>query len=194
MPSPVCRRSSPHTLHFRGGFFGGTGREQIPHQPVSSRMKPREPHRGHSAFAACRSAFRTHGRHTVASRAFTGPPHSLQRREQRTHRPEAGRTRFCPQPGQDFLAAASRIPCMHRQQYSRPMNPTGAPQPMQSRCFFPIVRPAVRSAASSGRVQQQLSPAGPKSAEVAPAVPAVWCRCRCRTGHSGCIPERCRAR
>ncbi len=54
-PSPEWRRSSPHPAQTRGGSFGGPGREQLPHQPVSSRKNPCLPQRGHSSLACSRS-------------------------------------------------------------------------------------------------------------------------------------------
>ena len=88
IPSPECRRSSPQTRQIRGGSFGGPGLE---HDPAPTGLGAQETRsaapRARLPSPPRRSARRRQGRQRLASRARTGPPHSVQRREHSTHRP-----------------------------------------------------------------------------------------------------------
>lgn len=177
-PSPSWRLTCPHCVHWRGGSLGWRGREHGPHQPVSSRRYPGRPHRGQGRWAAACRALRRQSRHRAASWRRTGWPHRVQVREHSTHRPVSDwRIRCFPHPGHVALAAASVIFRQHRQQCSRPMMPTGAPQPAQSRCFFPIGSALVREAASTGP-GLRLSAAPAPDAVAGRGGPRGWCRPR----------------
>lgn len=57
--------AAEHCPQVRDGFRPGLGREQVPHQPVASRMIPGRPHRGHGDFAAAAAVLRRHVLHKV---------------------------------------------------------------------------------------------------------------------------------
>lgn len=117
-------------------------REQWPHQPVPVCKKPGRWQRGQVRLGATRSASRRQASQLVVVADRTGRPQMVQAPEQLMHCPvSACTTRDLPQVGQDARAASSFIRAVQRQQCCRSMKPTGAPQPMQSRCLLPMLGP-----------------------------------------------------
>jgi hypothetical protein len=115
-PSRASRRSSLQLRQIRGGAFAGPGREHQPHQPVSARMTPGLPHRGHGLLPAAAAARRRQSRHNVTSGDRTRCPHCRQRRAHSTHRPSSSTSRSLKQSRHGSRAACSRIRRMHLQQ------------------------------------------------------------------------------
>ena len=133
MPSPCLRASVPHIEHGRSGSGGAGRREHDPHHPVSERMNPARPQRGHGDLAAVVSARTRQVRHRSAVLDRTGWPQSTQVREQRTHRPVSGLSRrSSPQPAQSPRRLASRSVARQRWHSVSFLNPIPPPHRTQS--------------------------------------------------------------
>ena len=133
IPSPCLRARAPHVEHGRGGSSGDGRREHDPHQPVSVRISPGRPQRGHGDLAAIVSARTRQARHRSPALNRRTWPHSTQVREQRTQRPVCGMTRRnSPQAGQLARRAASRSDARQWWQRVSFLKPIAPPQRPQS--------------------------------------------------------------
>lgn len=117
-PQPcVLPHSAALLTGARDGCLACRGREQCPHQPVSSRRDPGRMQRGHGSLAASRSDFRRQVRQRAEDLLRTGCPQAVHTREQVMHLPvSAWRTRCWPHRGETTRASASFCWAVHRQQ------------------------------------------------------------------------------
>ena len=117
LQSPLLNRRvyRAHSAQGRGGLGSGLGREQVPHQPVCSRIRPKRPQRGQVCLATAASRRRRQCWHLVSVWRRTMPSQSMQVREQLTQRAvSARRRRTLPQRGHGLRRLASRSAARQR--------------------------------------------------------------------------------